>query len=83
MKEKHKDREALFSHALFVKQWRIILLLLYFAAQSNALINDPVQQSTSMLNWTANPSLMFYHAYFDISFNVGGNLVQADNNALY
>eukprot|EP00347_Sterkiella_histriomuscorum_P007679 403347989 len=50
---------------------------------SHALIDDAVSQKTSIVSYSANPTLMFQHAYFDISFDDGGSLVQADEDALY
>ena len=47
--------------------------------QVDALINVPVSQRTFMKDF----NMKDMHAYFDISYEGQGNLVQADNNATY
>lgn len=62
------------------------LFALYFmciVGLVQGLIDDSVAQRTRILNYTSNTDLMFWHAYFDVSFDNGANLVQADETATY
>lgn len=45
----------------------------------DALINVPVSQKSFLKPFVINDT----HAYFDISYEGQGNLIQADNNATY
>jgi len=57
------------------------LMILFFLRESLALIKVPVSQRSSILPYSSN--LMYMHAYFDMSFVDGSNLVQGDSNATY
>jgi hypothetical protein len=46
---------------------------------AEALINVPVSQKSNFMNFVLQDT----HAYFDISYEGQGNLIQADNNATY
>ena len=57
----------------------LILIVATLASQANALINVPVSQSSNLMPFVFSD----IHAYFDISYEGQGNLVQGDDNATY
>ncbi len=57
----------------------LVLVFMMNLGQVDALINVPVSQRTFMKDF----NMKDMHAYFDISYEGQGNLVQADNNATY
>jgi len=57
----------------------LVLVFMMNLGQVDALINVPVSQRTFMKDF----NMKDMHAYFDISYEGQGNLIQADNNATY